>query len=151
MAIQRWDPVRDLMTLQERMNRLFDDAFARSSGPREVEDLASGGFRPPVDLFETADRYVLRVDLPGVSPADVEVQAEGTHLVIRGERKMDSEVGRDSFLRLERPYGPFALQIALPASVDRQAIQAGHRDGVLEVTLPKRREEGPSRIKVDVK
>ena len=54
MAIQRWDPVRDLMTLQERMNRLFDDAFARSSGPREVEDLASGGFRPPVDLFETA-------------------------------------------------------------------------------------------------
>jgi HSP20 family protein len=102
MAIQRWDPVRDLMTLQERMNRLFDDAFARSSGPREVEDLATGGFRPPVDLFETADRYVLRVDLPGVAPGDVELQAEGAHLVLRGERKVDGEVGRDSFLRLER-------------------------------------------------
>ncbi|HET9298633.1 MAG TPA: Hsp20/alpha crystallin family protein [Candidatus Polarisedimenticolaceae bacterium] len=151
MAIQRWDPVRDLMALQERMNRLFDDAFARSSGPREVEDLASGGFRPPVDLFETADRYVLRVDLPGVTPGEVELQAEGTHLLLRGERKMDGEVGRDSFLRLERPYGPFALQIALPPSVDRTGIQAAHRDGVLEVTLPKRREDGPARIKVDVK
>jgi HSP20 family protein len=151
MAIQKWDPVRDLMALQERMNRLIDDAFARSSGPREVEDLASGGFRPPVDLFETPERYVLRVDLPGVSPGDVEVQAEGPHLVLRGERRMDAEVGRESFLRLERPYGPFALQIALPPSVDRQGIQARHRDGVLEVALPKRREERPSRIRVDVK
>ena len=94
---------------------------------------------------------MLRVDLPGVAPGDVELQVEGTHLVLRGERKVDGEVGRDSFLRLERPYGPFALQIALPPSVERGGIQAAHRDGVLEMILPKRREEGPSRIKVDVK
>ena len=114
-----------------------------------MEDLASGGFRPPVDLFETADRYVLRVDLPGWPPERSSCRRRARTCCC-GERKVDGEVGRDSFLRLERPYGPFAADRAAP-SVDRTGIQAAHHDGVLEVTLPKRREEGPSRIKVDVK
>ena len=150
MAIQRWDPVRDLMHLQERMNRLFDDAFSRSGGPREVESLASSGWRPPVDLFEAADRYVLRVDLPGLGPGEVQLQAEGTTLTLRGERRVDPAVGRDAFLRLERPTGPFVVQIVLPPSVERAGIQASQRDGVLEVVLPKRRDDVPSRIQVEV-
>ena len=151
MAIQRWDPVKDMMGLQERVNRLFEDTFSRSSGPQDIETLASSGWRPPVDLFETPDGYVLRVDLPGVAAGEVDVQIDASMLTLRGDRRADPSVPRESFLRLERPFGPFALQVALPPSVERQGIAATHRDGVLEVRLPKRREEAPSRLKVEVK
>lgn len=150
MAIQRWDPVRDLVSLQERMNRLFEDAFARSSGPREVETLASSGWKPALDLLELPDRYLVKVDLPGLASGDVELQVEAGTLTLRGERRLDAATGRDAFLRLERPYGPFALQIALPPSVERQGIQATQRDGVLEIALPKRRDDTPSRVQVEV-
>ena len=150
MAIQRWDPVRDLVSLQDRMNRLFDEAFSRSSGPREVESLSSVGWRPPVDLFESADRYVLRVDLPGLDPGDVQLQIEEQVLTLRGERPADPNVGREAYLRLERPTGPFALQLALPASIERTGIKASHAKGVLEIVLPKRKQDAPSRIQVEI-
>ena len=150
MAIQRWDPIRDMMQLQQRMNRMFEDAFSRAGGPDDVESLPSGAWRPPIDLFEAGDRYVLRVDLPGTPPGDVEIQAEEGTLTVRGERKADPAVGREAFYRMERPTGPFALQIALPPSVDPPAITAAHRDGVLEILLPKKKEAGPGRIRVQV-
>jgi HSP20 family protein len=151
MAIQKWDPVRDLVNLQEKMNDMFDDALARSVDPEGADPMTAAGWRPPIDLFEEANRYVLRADLPGVSAADVEIQVENGTLHLRGERKVDANVSRDAFLRVERPYGKFAVQIALPPSVEQQSIQARHRNGVIEVLLPKKKAEAPSRIEISAR
>ena len=148
VAIQRWDPQRDMVELQGSMNRLFDEALSRSVGSEPYETLGSAGWRPPVDLIEEPARYVLGADLPGVSAADVEIQIEEGKLVLRGERRSDPALSRENFLRVERPQGHFALQIALPPSVQPGAIRATHRNGVVEVILPKRKEDPPNRIEV---
>ena len=151
MAIQKWDPVRDLVNLQEKMNEMFDDALGRSVDPEGGETMTTAGWRPPVDLFEESNRYILRADLPGVAAGDVEIQVEHGTLHLRGERKVDASVSRDAFLRVERPYGKFAVQIALPPSVEQQSIQARHRNGVIEVSLPKKKAEAPSRIEISAR
>lgn len=148
MVIQRWDPMRDLLHLQERVHRLFEEALARSGAVRESESPAT--WRPAVDLFEQEGRYVLRADLPGVDPGSVEIQIEDMDLVLRGNRRADAGIARESYLRLERPSGGFGVRIALPPSVDGARIEATHRNGVLEVALPKRREESQARIQVSV-
>lgn len=147
MAIQRWDPMRDLMDLQGKVKSLFDEALARSTGPHGAE-ASSSGWQPPMDLYEEPKRYVLQVDLPGVAVADVNVQVEDGDLVLRGERKMDPSVTREAYLRIERPYGRFVVRVALPPSVDAGGIGATHRNGVVEVGLPKREPAPPSRIEV---
>ncbi len=150
MAIHRWDPNRDLMQLQERMNRLFEDVFARSAAAGGAEPVLSGGWTPAVDIFEQSDRYVLRADLPGVPSGDVEIAVENGTLSVRGERKSDPAVPREAFLRMERATGKFSVDIALPPTVDRDGIQAAQRDGVLEIVLPKK-EKGPERVKIEVR
>jgi HSP20 family protein len=137
MAIQRWDPLRDMLQLQERMNRLFEEVLARSSEPGRAEATATTGWKPPLDLFEDDGRYVLRADLPGVAAADVELQVEDGRLVLRGERRLDPSVDGKAYLRVERPHGRFAVEVALPPSVDVRGIQATHRNGVMEVSMPK--------------
>ena len=151
MAIQRWDPVRDLLGLKERFNEMFEDVLARSGASRDVEPMARPGWRPAVDLFEEPSRYVARIDLPGVPPGDVEIEVDDAGLHVRGERRMDLGVPRDAYLRIERPQGRFALSVQLPPSVDRSGIQARHEEGVLEIDLPRRKEEGPSKVRVDVR
>ena len=148
MAIQRWDPQRDMIELQGRMNRLFDDALSRSIGSEPAENVGSTAWRPPVDLIEEPARYVLRADLPGVGASDIEIQVEDGKLLLRGERRQDPGVSRESCLRVERPQGRFAVQITLPPSVRHTAIRATHRNGVVEVLMPKRKDEPPSRIEV---
>jgi len=145
MAIQRWDPVRDLVDLQNRLNRMFDDVLSRSGGSNDVP---STGWRPPVDLYEEATRYVLRVDLPGVTADAVEIQIENGMLRLRGERGSDPAAARENYMRVERPHGSFSVQVALPPSVDPQRVRASHRNGVVEVELPKRQHDPPSRIDV---
>jgi HSP20 family protein len=151
MAIQRWDPFRDLLQLQERVNRLFEESVARSGVQRGADPQGTTSWHPPVDLFEQGDRYVVRADLPGVESGAVDLQIEGSDLVLRGERRGDPLVPRESYLRLERPSGAFLLRMALPDSVERQGIQAAHRNGVLEVVLPKKKAELHGRFRVDVK
>lgn len=148
MAIQRWDPLRDLMQLQEKMNSMFEEALARSVGPDGAEALATTGWRPPMDLLEEPERYILRADLPGVKASDVDIQVEDGNLVVRGERQLEGDISREAFLRIERPHGDFRLQIALPASVEASAIQATHKNGVVEILLPKRKENLPKRIEI---
>lgn len=148
MAIQRSDPLRELHRLQENMNRLFEEVLTRSSGSATLEASGSGAWKPPTDLLEEAERYVVRADLPGVDAADVEVLVERGRLVLRGERRRAEPGSDEAYLRVERPDGRFLVQIALPASVDQQRIQASHSNGVLEVFLPKRRDESPGRIEV---
>lgn len=130
------------------MTRLFDEALSRSAGPGTVENPASGGWTPPLDLFEEAERYVLRADLPGVAAGDVDVQIQNGTLSLRGERRPDPGVAAESYLRVERPHGRFSVQVALPDSVERGDIKAAHRNGVIEIVLPKKRVAAPSRIEI---
>jgi HSP20 family protein len=146
MAIQRWDPVRGLRQLHEQLNRLFEDALARSGGT--ADGAATAAWKPPLDLFEEAGRYVLRADLPGLSAAEVSLRVQDGRLVLSGERRPDAAIARESYLRAERPAGAFAAEVTLPPSVDEQRIEARHRNGVLEISLPKRSESTPSRIRV---
>ena len=148
MAIQRWDPMRELVDLKERMTQLLDEVLSRSAGADAVDAPASAGWKPPIDLFEEPTRYVLRADLPGVSTTDLEIQIENGALSLRGERRTDSTVASDAYLRVERPHGRFAVQIVLPDSIDRSAIKALHSNGVVEIVLPKRQAEAPSRIEI---
>jgi len=144
MAIQRWDPMRDLMRLQEKMNSMFDEALSRSVGPEGAAGLGATGWKPPMDLFEEAERYVLRADLPGIAASDVEIQVEDGTLILRGERRLDAGVTRESYLRVERPHGRFSVRISLPPSVDAGSIRAAHSNGVIEVVLPKKKESDPA-------
>jgi HSP20 family protein len=144
MAIQKWDPQRDLVRLQDNVNRMFEEVLGRSAAPAGGDRARPGDWKPPLDLFEEAGHYVLRADIPGVPPSEVEIQIEEGKLVLSGERKSDQA----AYLRLERPFGRFSAQVALPPSVDRERIHANHRNGVLEIVIPKKRDEAPSRVEV---
>jgi HSP20 family protein len=144
MAIQRWDPERDLVQLQDNVNRMFEEVLSRSSTPEGTDRARPGDWKPPLDLFEEPGHFVLRADLPGVAANGVEIRIEEDRLVLAGERRNDQA----AYLRLERPFGRFSAQIALPTSVDRDRIHASHRNGVLEIVLPKKKEAAPSRIDV---
>jgi HSP20 family protein len=149
MAVDRWDPVRDLRHLKERVDTLFQDVLGRAG--TEAASETPGAWRPPVDVWEEAGTYHVRVDLPGVAPGDVSVEIEDGVLHVRGERRTGESVPRGDFLRAERPHGRFGLSMALPASVDPQGIEARQRDGVLEILLRTKREERASRVKVELK
>jgi len=146
MAIQRWDPRTDLVGLQEKMKTLFDEVLTRSAG-HEAASLGSG-WRPPMDLFEQEDSYVLRADLPGIAAGEVDIQVEHGTLYLRGERALEQGIARESYLRVERPHGRFGVQVALPPSVEQRDIRATHSNGVIEIVLPKRKAEAASKIEI---
>jgi HSP20 family protein len=150
MAIVRWEPFRDLVTLQDRMNRLFDESY-RGNRPGETDDWALGGsWAPAVDIYEEEGSIVLKAELPGVDPKDVDVRVENNVLTLRGERKFGSEVQRDSYHRVERAYGTFSRSFTLPTVVDTERIKAEVKDGVLRVNLPKKEEAKPRQISISV-
>ena len=149
MTIVRWEPFRDLVGLQERMNQLFDNAFRGTRGAED--DWALGGsWAPAVDIYEQDGNIVLKAELPGVEPKDVDVRVENNVLTLTGERKFDNEVKRDNYHRVERAYGTFARSFSLPNSVDATKVQADYKDGVLTIKLPLREEVKPRQIKVNV-
>ena len=145
MAITRWDPFRDITTLQDRVNRLFGDSLARWSGPEEG---AYGTWMPPVEIFEKEDNLVLRAELPGIAQKDIELHVENGTLTLRGEKRRDKEVKEDQVHRGERYYGAFMRTFSLPTSVDADRIRASYKDGVLEVILPKAETAKPKRIEI---
>lgn len=152
MAIVRWEPFRDLVSIQDRMNRIFDDAF-RGTGRQGAgeEDWALGGsWAPPVDIYEHDGTLVLKAELPGIEPKDVDVRVENNVLTLRGERKFDQEVKRESCHRVERAYGTFTRSFTLPSVVDTQGIKAEFKDGVLRVTMPKREDAKPKQIQIQI-
>ena len=145
MAIVRFEPFRDL---QDRMNRLFHESY-RAQGAED--DWALGGtWAPAVDIYEQDNNIVLKAELPGVDPKDVDIQLENNTLTLRGERKLDSEVKKENYHRVERAYGAFTRSFTLPAVVDQGKIKAEFKDGVLRVTLPKREEAKPKQIQIAV-
>jgi HSP20 family protein len=138
--------VRDLLTLSERMNRMLEGQYRGT----EDEWALGGSWAPAVDIYEKDGNIVLKAELPGVDPKDVDIRVENNLLTLRGERKFDNEVKRDNYHRVERSYGSFSRSFTLPNVVDTQNIKAEYRDGVLHMTLPKREEAKPRQIQINV-
>src|SRR4030065_871841 len=145
MAIMRWDPYRDMITLRDRMNRLFEDM---SSPKGEEKAVIPGAWAPSVDIYETENEVVLAAEIPGVEEKDVEIKVEDNNLTIRGERKFEKETKEENFHRIERSYGSFFRSFSLPGNIDQEKIQAEHENGILRVTMPKKAELKPKIIKV---
>jgi HSP20 family protein len=148
MAIVRWEPFRDLLTTQDRFNRLFNETFSRAFG--EGSELASRTWAPPVDIQETDQNLVMHVELPGIDPNQVEVRVEDNTLYLKGERKFEEEKQEGNYHLIERAYGSFARSFTLPTSVDPEKVVAEYKDGMLTLTLPKREEAKPKTIKINV-
>ena len=147
----RWDPFRDLASLHNRVGRLFEEGLCGLRGDQREEALDSRAWAPAVDILEKDNEIVLRADLPGIDPKDVDIQVQNGTLTLRGERKFESDVKEDNFRRVERVYGSFVRSFSLPQTVDSEHVAAEYKNGVLEVTLPKRPEAKPRQIKVAVK
>jgi HSP20 family protein len=150
MAIVRWEPFREMVTIQDRMNRIFDEAFRANRGSGSEEDYALAAWTPVVDIYEQEGNIVLKAELPGVDPKDVEVRVENNVLTLRGERKFDNDVKKEGYHRVERAYGSFGRSFTLPTVVDTEKIKAEYQDGVLRLTLPKREESKAKQISISV-
>lgn len=148
MTTTRWDPFRDLLAIQERMNRLFQETMARQGGQ---EDIEAGQWSPAVDIVETGERIVLRADLPGLEQSEIEVRVDDNTLTLRGDRRAPADVRAEDYHRAERPHGPFMRSFSLPPNIDQAGIRALQRNGVLEITLPKKAEARATSIRVEVK
>lgn len=148
MAVVKWDPFRDLISIQDRMNRLFEQTLSRS---REEEGVSPATWTPAVDIYETADTIVMKAELPGVAREDVQIQVNENTLTLQGERRFAKDVREESYLRLERAYGSFHRSFTLPATVHQDKIHALLKDGVLELTLPKAEDSKPKRVSIEVR
>ena len=145
MAMIRWEPVRELHSLQNEMNRLFGSFFDTPPAGN-----GAGRWLPAMDLIETPDEFVLRADLPGVADDDIKVELEDNVLTIAGERKAEHEGGGEGFFRLERAHGVFARTLTLPEGIDGERIAANFDRGVLEVRIPKPEARKPKRVSIGV-
>ncbi len=145
-VLTRWDPFRELGTLQDRMNRLFQD-FGTS---HEDELLTTGSFVPPVDVYEDEHAITLKIEVPGVDQKDIDIRLENNTLTIRGERKLEKEEKEENFHRIERRYGSFSRSFTLPNTVDSDQVSAEFDNGLLKVRLAKRAEAKPKQIKVNI-
>ena len=148
MAIVRWDPARELDTLQGEMNRLFSSFF---DAPRSGGNGAPARrWIPAMDLVETEDHFVLKADLPGVSESDVNIELESNVLTISGERKTEHEAKAEGYYRIERASGAFSRSLTLPEGIDAEAVTATFDSGVLEVRIPKPADTQPRRVQIGV-
>jgi HSP20 family protein len=143
----RRDPLQELLDLQERMNRLFDETLNRER--LDEPSLLHGTWVPLADVVETPDAYVVEVELPGLGRDDVVVQAQGDELVVRGERRPDVAGRPESFHRLERRYGPFARSFRFSEEVDSDRVEAEFDDGLLRLSVPKARARPATRVRVE--
>ena len=148
MAIVRWEPLRDLLGNQRDYERFFREGFPAFFGESE---LSTRTWAPPVDIFENADNIVLKAELPGIDPKDVEIRVEDNTLYLKGERKFEKEVKEENYHRVERSYGSFARSFSLPNSIAADKVVADYKDGLLTLTMPKREEAKPKTIKIEIK
>jgi len=147
--IVRWEPFKDMMSLREAMNRLFEDSFIRPSAwplPFEGETVGM-----PVDVIEGKDNVVVKASVPGLKPEDIDVSITGDTLTIKGETKSEEKVEQGSYIRQERRYGKFERSLQLPSLVVADKADAKFEHGVLTLTLPKAEEVKPKTIKVKTK
>jgi HSP20 family protein len=145
MVVTRWDPFRELASLQNRVNTLFQDY-----GRGQDELTATSSFVPAVDVYEDEHKVTLKLEVPGISEDDLDIRLENNTLTVRGERKFEEEEKEENFHRIERRYGSFARSFTLPNTLDTENVQAKYEDGVLRIELAKRAEAKPKQIKVNI-
>ena len=149
MAIVRLEPFRNLLTSQkeELFNRLFNETFPAVFGEQEP---TTRTWAPPVDIYETDNALILKADLPGIDPKDVDIRIENGVLYLKGERKFEKEEKKENYHRIERSYGAFTRSFALPNSINADHVKAEYKDGQLILTMPKREEAKPKAVKIHV-
>ncbi len=144
MAIQRWDPLRELSSLKNQMDKILETLIG------EGEEIKSGSWVPPVDIYETENEIVIKAEVPGVSQEDIEIKIEDDTLIIRGEKKFARDVEREVYHRAERVYGKFQRSFIIPKSIEKDKIKATLKQGVLTIILPKKEEVKPKEISIQV-
>jgi HSP20 family protein len=152
MPVVRWDPFREVVSLQSRLNSLFQN-YGQADygrGQDDNEALAAASFAPPVDIYEDEHQLVLKLEVPGVRQEDLDIQVENRTLTVRGERKFSSEEKQENFHRVEHRYGTFARSFTLPSTVDSETVKATYDAGVLTLELAKKAEAKPRQIKIGV-
>jgi HSP20 family protein len=145
MAITRWDPFREVVALQNRMNSLFRDLNEGSESP-----LTTASFVPAVDIYEDDKKVVLKLEVPGIEEKDLDVSVENNTLTVKGERKFEKEEKEENFHRIERRYGSFFRAFTLPTTVDTEKVAANYNAGVLKLELTKKPEAQPKQIKISL-
>jgi len=143
--LTRFEPFHGVTTLQDQINRLFNEAFDRTS-----EEGSLTTWAPAVDIYETEHELVVKADIPDIKPDELDIRVENNILTIRGERKFEKKVKDDNYLRVERSYGSFSRSFSLANTVNAEAIKADYKNGVLTLSIPKREEAKPKQIKVNV-
>lgn len=143
MRLRVWEPFRHFKPFYADFDNWTEEA-------KNFSPTAQGTWHPSVDVYENEDSYVLKADLPGVSKEDIKIDINNNALTLKGEKKFEEKAEKDNYVRIERSYGSFSRTFALSDKVDTENIKAAYKDGVLEVTLPKKAEAKPREIKVEV-
>jgi len=144
MAISRWDPFREVVALQNRVNSLFREMNEGDS------PLTTASFVPAVDIYEDPKKVVLKLEVPGMDEKDLDIRVENNTLTVKGERKFEKDEKEENFHRIERRYGTFFRSFTLPSTVDSEHINAAYTNGILKLELAKKPEAQPKQIKVNV-
>jgi HSP20 family protein len=144
-VLTRWEPFRELSTLQDRINRAF-----RESRTGDDDSLTTSSFAPAVDVYEDEHQVTLKIEVPGIDEKDIDVQVENHTLTVHGERKIEKDEIEENYRRVERHYGTFTRTFTLPQTVDTESVSATYDKGVLNIALPKKAEAKPKQIKVNV-
>ncbi len=145
MVHVKWEPFRDLMAMQDRMTRLFDETLSRifkEEMPRRV-------WSPPVDIVEREKEVLIKMDLPEMDQNEIDIKVEENTLIIQGERKFIKDTKDENYLQIERPYGTFQRTFSIPRTIDQEKIKASYKEGVLRITLPKKEISLPKQIFVE--
>src|SRR6202050_1750190 len=146
-VLPRWEPFRELSTLQHRINRAFRESYREGGGD---ESLTTSSFAPAVDVYEDEHNVTLKIEVPGVDEKDIAVTIENNTLTVHGERKIEKEEKEENYRRVEREYGSFARTFTLPTTVDSEKVSGTYDKGVLKGALPKKAEAKPKQIKVNI-
>ena len=145
-VLTRWEPFREFSTLQDRLNRLFQQSVSEG---RE-ESLTTSSFAPAVDVYEDDQHVTLKIEVPGIDEKDIDVRLENNTLTVHGERKLEKEEKEENYRRVERQYGSFTRSFTLPNTVDAEGVSAQYDKGVLKIKLAKKAEAKPKQIKISV-
>ena len=147
MTLEKWEPFRDLMAMQDRMTRLIDETLSRIW----KDEVVRGVWSPPVDISERRNEVVLKVDLPEVSQEEIAIRVEENTLIIQGERRFIKDTPDENYIQIERPYGTFRRSFNIPRMIEQGGIKASYKDGVLRIILPRKQETQPKQIVVEPK
>jgi HSP20 family protein len=150
MALIRWEPVRELGTIQNEMNRLFNNFFDTPTAGNGGNEVPLRRWMPAMDLVENEHDFILRADLPGLTEGDVNIELDDSVLTISGERKSEHEDGKAGYYRVERSFGTFRRSLGLPEGVNPESVKASFENGVLQVVVPKPEQRKPRKVQISV-